>query len=96
LDVWEFCQSQEIAPDLVLIRGQFRLACLLATILFAKSGCRIVIADYRENAYDPDLEKLIRPAAIVGRSAEFLVSPEMSAERERFWRMLLRALIDPR
>jgi len=94
LDVWGGCQVKNVAPDLILIDGRFRVACFLASILFGKPGCRILIDDYLTRPHYADVEQFVVPARIIDRAAEFIIPHELS--RNQVWHALLAAVTDPR
>lgn len=53
LAVWDLIRKNGDSPDLILIDGRFRPACMLASILHARVGATIVLDDYvgREERY---------------------------------------------
>lgn len=67
-------------PDLVLIDGRFRVACLLVTALMAQPGTRILFDDYFDRPGYHRVETWMKPIGRAGRMAEFMV-PDVSAER---------------
>jgi hypothetical protein len=95
LDIWGVCQAKNVAPDLILIAGRFRVACFLASILFGKPGCRIIIDDYLIRPHYADVEQFIVPERIIDRAAEFIIPHELS-RRNQVWHTLLTAVSDPR
>lgn len=58
-------------PDLVLIDGRFRVACFLATLMFAKTGTMILFDDYHDRPHYHVVEKYLKPFFRSGRMAEF-------------------------
>jgi Domain of unknown function (DUF4214) len=94
LDVWEVCQSKNVAPELILIDGRFRVACFLASVLFGKAGCRVLIDDYLMRPYYADVEQFVVPVRTIDRAAEFVIPHELS--RGAVWLALLAAISDPR
>lgn len=62
------------SPDLVLIDGRFRVACLLTALLKAKAGTVILFDDYlnRRELYGR-VEDLLLMRKQIGRMAEFVV-----------------------
>ena len=73
LGPWRYCAENGLSPDLVLIDGRFRLACMLATLRHARPGCRVLFDDYRWRAHYHGVERFVRPVAMIGRMAEFRV-----------------------
>jgi len=58
-------------PELVLIDGRFRVACFLATLMFAKPETTILFDDYYDRPHYHTVEKYIAPVSRAGRMAEF-------------------------
>jgi hypothetical protein len=79
--VWSRIESEKLPqPDLVLIDGRFRVASVLATMLMAKNGTRILFDDYYDRPFYHIIEKYVRPKGRAGRMAEFVV-PRQPLER---------------
>lgn len=76
-EVWE--QSWFRHPDLVLIDGRFRTACLAAVILRAEKPIRVLFDDYGVRPLYHQVEAVIEPVRLVGRMAEFYVEPGMAS-----------------
>ena len=73
LSVWD--RPDFIQPDLVLIDGRFRAACLVAVLLRAKRPTTVLFDDYRKRGYYHGVEHLARKEEMVGRMARFTVTP---------------------
>ncbi|MBL9045896.1 MAG: glycosyltransferase family 2 protein [Tabrizicola sp.] len=73
LSVWDRPDLGD--PDLVLIDGRFRAACLVAVMLRAKSPTTLLFDDYEDRPYYHRVEALAQKVATVGRMARFLVTP---------------------
>lgn len=73
LSVWDREDLGE--PDLVLIDGRFRAACLAAVLLRAKRPTTVLFDDYATRPYYHGVEKLARKEEMVGRMARFTVTP---------------------
>lgn len=73
LSVWDREDLGE--PDLVLIDGRFRAACLAAVMLRAKRPTTVLFDDYAPRPYYHGVEKLARKEEMVGRMARFTVTP---------------------
>ena len=58
-------------PDLVLIDGRFRVACFLATLVFARPGTTILFDDYHVRPHYHVAENFLKPIGRAGRMAEF-------------------------
>ena len=89
---WETCRARGLVPDLVLIDGRFRRACLYASLLFAWPGTRILFDDYAGRPPYHPVEEILKPVALHDRMAEF-VAPA-SIDRDVVWRALLEASTD--
>lgn len=73
LSVWDREDLGE--PDLVLIDGRFRAACLAAVLLRAKRPTTVLFDDYAPRPYYHGVEKLALKEEMVGRMARFTVTP---------------------
>jgi hypothetical protein len=73
LAVWEREDFQH--PDVVLVDGRFRTACVLATILNAKAPVLLLFDDYSDRSRYHWIEKVIEPTQRVGRMAVFEIVP---------------------
>jgi len=73
LSVWDHPDFE--APDLVLIDGRFRAACLVAVRLRATRPTTVLFDDYAERAYYHGVENLAHKEGMVGRMACFTVTP---------------------
>lgn len=62
-------------PDLVLIDGRFRKACLLTVALRAARPVRVLFDDYYSRPKYHVVERALRPVRAIGRMAEFHVAP---------------------
>jgi hypothetical protein len=86
--------GQSVTPDLVLIDGRFRPACLLATAIHAPAGTRVLFDDYYDRPYYFFVERALKPVARHDRMAEFVV-PEDKPVHD-LWLLLIEALQDVR
>lgn len=73
LSVWDCPDLGE--PDLVLINGRFRAACLAAVRLRATRPTTVLFGDYEDHPHYTGAEKLARKEATVGSMARFTVAP---------------------
>jgi hypothetical protein len=73
LSVWD--RPDFVEPDLVLIDGRFRAACLAAVLLRARRPTTVLFDDYTKRRYYHGVEKLARKEEMVGRMASFTVTP---------------------
>lgn len=62
-------------PDLVLIDGRFRTACLMTVILRCVTPVTVLFDDYADRPRYHLVEQIIRPVRLIGRLAEFRVVP---------------------
>lgn len=63
-------------PDLLLVDGRFRVACLATALLRSLPGTVVILDDYPTRGYYRVVEELVRPVAKAGRQAVF-VRPEV-------------------
>lgn len=89
---WKTCREQGLSPDLVLIDGRFRVACLYATLLFAWPMTRILFDDYGDRPNYHRVETFLKPVAMHDRMAEFVVPS--SIDRDAVWLAFLEATTD--
>ncbi|RYI33017.1 MAG: hypothetical protein EON48_03610 [Acetobacteraceae bacterium] len=73
LSVWD--RPDFVEPDLVLIDGRFRAACLVAVMLRATRPVTVLFDDYLKRGYYHGVERLARKEEMVGRMARFTVTP---------------------
>ena len=78
-DIWD--QSWFRHPDVVLIDGRFRTACMAAVLLHAEKPVRVLFDDYQIRPLYQQIEKIISPKAMIGRMAQFLVCPGQIDQR---------------
>ena len=94
LEPWRLAAARGLAPDLVLIDGPFRRACLLAALLRAPAGACLLFPDYAARPGYRLAEDLAPPPRLLGRMAEFAV-PDGPRPADALWRALLAAMGDP-
>jgi hypothetical protein len=73
LSVWDRPDLSE--PDLVLIDGRFRKACLAAVRMRAKRKTTVLFDDYTERDFYHAVEKIATIEETIGRMARFTVTP---------------------
>jgi hypothetical protein len=73
LSVWDRADLGN--PDLVLIDGRFRAACLVAVLLRARRPTTVLIDDYARRHHYHGVERLARKEEMIGRMAHFTVTP---------------------
>lgn len=64
-------------PDLILIDGRFRAACLVAACLRTTKAVTVLFDDYVDRPAYHVVEQLVQPVRIVGRMAEFRITPQV-------------------
>ncbi|MDE3080733.1 MAG: hypothetical protein KGI94_11940 [Paracoccaceae bacterium] len=74
LSVWDRKDFRH--PDVVLIDGRFRVACLLATAFRITRPVTVLFDDYAGRKHYHGVEEFIRPTALVGRMALFDLVPQ--------------------
>lgn len=62
-------------PDVVLIDGRFRPACLMAVLLRTQKPVTVLFDDYTERPAYHSVEAFLKPKEMVGRMAVFDVQP---------------------
>jgi len=80
MDIWDEPFFRH--PDVVLVDGRFRAACLVATCLRITKPVQLLFDDYIERPIYQTVEKIIKPTRTVGRMAVFdltpgLITPEL-------------------
>ncbi len=90
---WQGLLAAGSQPDLVLVDGRFRVACFLASMMFAGPGAVVLFDDYfnRENYHL--VEKHFAPTSRAGRMAEFIVPADL--DHRSVMLSLLPSLTDP-
>jgi len=69
---WE---KYDVAPDVVLIDGRFRLACFAATLLFAKKPTVVLFDDFVPRQSYHAATTFADPVSTSGRMAKFIIKP---------------------
>jgi len=85
LDIWDHPRFRH--PDLVLIDGRFRPACLLATAFRITRPVTVLFDDYAEREPYHDIEAMFRPVTLHGRMAEFHLEPSSIPADKLAWVM---------
>lgn len=91
LSVWDRADFQH--PDVVLVDGRFRLACMLATLFRITRPVRLLCDDYAARASYHQIEALTGPPAITGRMAAFTVTPQSFPMADMGW--IMAAFVNP-
>lgn len=82
LKPWEILNDAKITPDLVLIDGRFRVACMLATLVSISKPTRIIFDDYVDRPYKNIIEKFCKPYETIDRAAYFEISPGILSAKD--------------
>jgi glycosyltransferase involved in cell wall biosynthesis len=64
-------------PDVVLLNGRFRAACLCTCVLRAQKPLRVLFADYGNRPQDHWIDRLVSKATTVGDMAVFEITPNI-------------------
>ncbi|SHJ16720.1 hypothetical protein [Wenxinia saemankumensis] len=83
LSVWD--RPDFVQPDVVLVDGRFRAACLLATLFRTQRGCTLLFDDYVGRPHYHGVERFVRPERIVGRMARFEITPMSVPPEDLLW-----------
>ncbi len=73
LSIWDRADFRH--PDVVLIDGRFRLACLLTVLYRITEPLVVLFDDYRDRAIYHRIEEIVAPSAMIGRMARFELVP---------------------
>lgn len=95
LRAWRFAGEMGHLPDIVLVDGRFRVACMLASLLFGKEGTPVLVDDYVGRPYAMVVEKFAAPVALHGRMAEFRIPARDSLALSFLVSELTEAYSDP-
>ena len=76
-----------LPPDVVLIDGRFRLACLLTVALRTQKPVVVVVDDYIDRPPYHDAEPLLGKPSMTGRMARFDLNPGM-IPMDRLWQVI--------
>ncbi|MBV7265560.1 hypothetical protein [Erythrobacter ani] len=88
-------------PDVVLIDGRFRPACLMAVALRTRQTVTLLFDDYKSRPAYHSVEGFLKPTKIVGRLAVFRVEPrqldasEIRKLMENFFRATYHGMDQP-
>lgn len=69
-------------PDVILIDGRFRVACLMTAVLRIERPVLVLFDDYEDRTKYQLAEAVVRPQRLVGRMAEFRLEPGMAKGRD--------------
>lgn len=86
--------TRSLSPDLILVDGRFRVACFLASLVFAKPGAVILFDDYASRPHYHSVETFIKPEKLADRMAMFRVPKRLNANE--VWAHLVAATTDYR
>lgn len=83
LKVWD----ADIAPDVVLVDGRFRVGCALATAFRTAKPVELLFDDYTDRKPYHRVEEFLGSPEVVGRMARFKVSP-LPVPQDRLLRVI--------
>lgn len=92
VEIWD--EADFSAPDVVLIDGRFRMACLLTVLLKATRPVTVLWDDYADRPHYHRVEELVQPALLAGRMARFDLTPTPLPPAAL--RLLADSYLDPR
>lgn len=92
---WRFIERTGRRPELILIDGRFRSACLLVSLSCGEPGSTILLDDYVGRNYKDVVERFIQPVAFHGRMAEFVVPQTLALPPAAFALSLAQCLVEP-
>jgi hypothetical protein len=72
--VWE--REDFVHPDVVLVDGRFRAACLMTVAMRIRRPVTVLFDDYLSRDAYHKVEALLKPAAMAGRMARFDLTPQ--------------------
>lgn len=75
---WSLAKDRDVAPQLVLIDGRFRVACFLYSLICAPDGTTILFDDYTDRPHYHVVEQFCEVQNLCGRMAVFLVNNRFS------------------
>jgi hypothetical protein len=78
--VWD--REDFIAPDLVLVDGRFRAACVMTTLLRTEKPVTLLFDDYVGRKQYHRVEQFVKPAETRGRMARFDIMPTSLPKRD--------------
>ncbi|MBI1172725.1 hypothetical protein GC209_15115 [bacterium] len=85
LSVWD--RADFAHPDVVLVDGRFRLACMLATLFRIERPVRLLCDDYAARASYHLIETLVGAPEMTGRMAAFTFTPQSFPIAQMGWIM---------
>ena len=74
-------------PDLVLVDGRFRLACMLTTLFRIQRATRLLVDDYIDRPPYHVIETLVGAPRMMGRMATFQFTPQVLPVQHMRWIM---------
>ena len=83
---WIYLRRHALQPDMILVDGQFRVACALESLtnLERESRCKIFVDDYLSRPEYRIIERYSELVDMKGRMAILTKRPDLSAEECRF------------
>lgn len=75
---WDSARDLGVIPDLIMVDGRFRVACLLYSLLCARTGATILFDDYSDRPQYHVVERFCDLVEMRGRMAVFTASKQFS------------------
>lgn len=91
LSVWDSAAFRH--PDVVLVDGRFRLACMLTTLLRITRPVQVLCDDYLGRPTYHRIESLVGAPEMTGRMAAFTFTPQSFPVAQMGW--IIAAFADP-
>lgn len=85
ISVWQRADFRH--PDVVLVDGRFRLACMLTTLLRIERPVQVLVDDYIDRPGYKAIEALAGEPVMVGRMARFTFTPRALPVADMHWIM---------
>ncbi len=85
ISVWD--RHDFLHPDVVLIDGRFRLACMLTTLFRIERATRVLVDDYIDRPGYKAIETLVGAPNLIGRMADFRFTAQILPVQHMRWIM---------
>jgi hypothetical protein len=72
---WIRNDQKNYSPDVILIYGRFRVACMLVVMAYISKHTKVLFDDYIDRTYKNVIEALVKPTEIIDRAAYFEINP---------------------
>lgn len=92
---WRLVNRLKQQPDVVLINGHYRSACLLMSLMRGKENMTILIEGYDKAACRERVEAVLKPRWVRQSTAEFVMPALMQADLRKLKSGIKHFLADP-